>query len=251
LIGTTASPTPAALAGDHARPRLLVSVRDAAEAAEALAGGAEVIDVKEPSRGALGAASAESARAVIAAVGSRAPVTVAWGEWADGFPNEAPAAAAVKVGLAGGVGRGWRETFAAVRKRLPATTRLVPVAYADEDAADAPPWAEALSFAVERGDGWLVLDTWSKRGLSSLDLLGADEIARRLDEARRHAVRMVVAGGLSLDDVSAVANLGPAVVGVRGAACVASRVGRVSRARVRRLAHQIATAGSRAGIERP
>ncbi|MGH7201421.1 MAG: (5-formylfuran-3-yl)methyl phosphate synthase, partial [Planctomycetaceae bacterium] len=40
-------------------PRLLVSVRDAFEAREALAGGCEILDVKEPSRGPLGMASVE------------------------------------------------------------------------------------------------------------------------------------------------------------------------------------------------
>ena len=35
--------------------RLLVSVRSADEVGAALAGGAEIVDVKEPSRGALGA----------------------------------------------------------------------------------------------------------------------------------------------------------------------------------------------------
>ena len=37
-------------------PALLVSVRDAAEAGNAVAGGAALIDVKEPARGALGRA---------------------------------------------------------------------------------------------------------------------------------------------------------------------------------------------------
>ena len=37
-------------------PGLLVSVRSAAEALAALAGGADVIDVKEPNQGSLGAA---------------------------------------------------------------------------------------------------------------------------------------------------------------------------------------------------
>ena len=41
---------------DRDRPGLLVSVRSADEAIAALAGGADVIDVKEPNRGALGAA---------------------------------------------------------------------------------------------------------------------------------------------------------------------------------------------------
>ena len=41
-------------------PGLLVSVRSAAEALSALAGGADVIDVKEPNRGSLGAADDET-----------------------------------------------------------------------------------------------------------------------------------------------------------------------------------------------
>ena len=44
------------LAGEDGMTRLLVSVRSAAEAEAALAGGAAVIDVKEPTRGALGRA---------------------------------------------------------------------------------------------------------------------------------------------------------------------------------------------------
>jgi len=47
---------------------LLVSVRSAAEALAALAGGAAVIDVKEPSRGPLGRADGDVWRAVLAAV---------------------------------------------------------------------------------------------------------------------------------------------------------------------------------------
>jgi uncharacterized protein (UPF0264 family) len=55
-------------------PRLLVSVRDAAEAVEALAGGADWIDLKEPQRGPLGAVDAVTARDVVHVVAGRVPV---------------------------------------------------------------------------------------------------------------------------------------------------------------------------------
>ena len=55
-------------------PGLLVSVRSAAEAITALEAGADVIDVKEPSRGALGAADCETIAAVVRAVAGRAPL---------------------------------------------------------------------------------------------------------------------------------------------------------------------------------
>ncbi|HEY3395272.1 MAG TPA: (5-formylfuran-3-yl)methyl phosphate synthase [Lacipirellulaceae bacterium] len=62
------------------RPGLLVSVRGAGEALEALAGGADVIDVKEPKRGSLGAADAPTIAEVVRAVNGRATVTAALGE---------------------------------------------------------------------------------------------------------------------------------------------------------------------------
>ena len=57
--------------------RLLVSVRSAAEAEAALAGGAALIDVKEPDRGALGRADDAVIADVVRAVAGRAPVSAA------------------------------------------------------------------------------------------------------------------------------------------------------------------------------
>ena len=58
-------------------PGLLVSVRSAAEAMEALAGGADMIDVKEPKRGSLGVADMSTIAEVVRTVGKRAMVTAA------------------------------------------------------------------------------------------------------------------------------------------------------------------------------
>ena len=52
-------------------PRLLVSVRNADEAIAALAGGAHVIDVKEPERGSLGAADTSAIAEIVLAVNGR------------------------------------------------------------------------------------------------------------------------------------------------------------------------------------
>ena len=62
---------------------LLVSVRSAAEAAEALAGGVSIVDVKEPLKGALGRAEPAVISGIAAAVGSRVPWTMACGELAE------------------------------------------------------------------------------------------------------------------------------------------------------------------------
>ncbi|HKB38458.1 MAG TPA: (5-formylfuran-3-yl)methyl phosphate synthase, partial [Gemmataceae bacterium] len=90
------------LAGVSA-PQLLVSVRSAREAEAALAGGADVIDVKEPRRGPLGRADNAVLRAVLVAIAGRRPVSAALGELIeDGGGSPLPAGVRfVKWGLAG------------------------------------------------------------------------------------------------------------------------------------------------------
>src|SRR5207247_1469374 len=105
--------------------RLLISVRSAAEAEVALAGGADVIDVKEPRRGALGRADVDVWRAVWKLVGRRAIVSAALGELLDGtifdVASDAAGFSFVKIGLAGcQTQRGWQERWFAATKALPA-----------------------------------------------------------------------------------------------------------------------------------
>src|SRR2546425_616207 len=88
--------------------RLLVSVANAAEASAALAGGADVIDAKNPLAGALGAVSVDMLRDIHATVAGTRLVTAAIGDAADEAEIEqtasrfaAAGAAFVKVGFAG------------------------------------------------------------------------------------------------------------------------------------------------------
>ena len=88
--------------------RLLVSVANAAETSAALAGGAHVIDAKNPLAGALGAVSADALREIHATVAGACLVTAAIGDAADETEVEraagafaAAGAALVKVGFAG------------------------------------------------------------------------------------------------------------------------------------------------------
>ncbi|MEJ2116544.1 MAG: (5-formylfuran-3-yl)methyl phosphate synthase, partial [Alphaproteobacteria bacterium] len=67
----------------HARlpkPQLLISVRSAEEAEIAFAGGADIIDIKEPARGILGAAPLEVIRAIVERVGGKRPVSATVGD---------------------------------------------------------------------------------------------------------------------------------------------------------------------------
>jgi dihydroneopterin aldolase len=58
----------------------LASVRDAAEAEMALACGADIIDLKDPSQGALGAVSLDAIASTVRCVAGRAPVSATIGD---------------------------------------------------------------------------------------------------------------------------------------------------------------------------
>src|SRR5699024_7424313 len=140
-----------------AMTRLLVSVRSAEEAGSALAGGADVIDVKEPSRGALGAAEPSVWREIVRLVDGRAPVSVALGELRDFQAESADSDFAsclrgvrwAKLGLAGCArlpdwGKRWRAAIGS----LPEQVQSVAVIYADWRSADAPAPEAVLATAA-------------------------------------------------------------------------------------------------------
>src|SRR2546430_16995385 len=89
--------------------RLLVSIRGPVEARAAVAGGADVVDAKDPARGALGPVRLDRLAAIRRAVGAARPVSAALGDARDDAGAEAAAApaaglAVVKPRLRGGTG---------------------------------------------------------------------------------------------------------------------------------------------------
>ena len=248
------------MTNEHHRPRpgLLVSVRNAAEALAALAGGANVIDVKEPQRGALGAADASTVAAVVHAVSGRVPVTAAVGELIDSIDaKRQPIPAGVsffKIGLAGcrrlpDWRSHWRDTIAALvgpscREGPGAARHTAPtaVAYADWQAAGAPEPDEVLTAAVEAGCPALLVDTWDKSAGALFDHWPVDQVTRFVQTARSHGLIVVLAGSLAGENFLAAARLAPDLVGVRAAACDGGRRGIVVAELVRALQHAIQTA---------
>ena len=58
---------------------MLASVSNPAEAEAVWAGGADIIDLKDPAKGALGALDADVAAGIVRSVGKRKPVSAAAG----------------------------------------------------------------------------------------------------------------------------------------------------------------------------
>jgi (5-formylfuran-3-yl)methyl phosphate synthase len=221
--------------------RLLVSVRNAPEARAALAGGADIIDAKEPINGPLGAVSSDVLREIAATVGNAAPVSAALGEvHEDGVMRRAVAArqagvAFVKVGFAG-MGRRPRLTEDVLTlARAAQPPALVLVAYADFDLADAPPPAEILTLAAHIKPAGILLDTYDKGGASLTSLMHACTLATFVSRAKAPGCFVALAGRLTLEDIETVQDTGADVIGLRGAACDGGRGGVVTSVRVRAL----------------
>jgi uncharacterized protein (UPF0264 family) len=235
------------------RPGLLVSVRDEAEAIEAEAGGANVIDVKEPRRGSLGAADPEVTAAVVRAISGRAPVTIALGELLELRPlleidveRIVPAGVSLfKIGLAGcGRTGNWRERWVDATERLSGkepmrAARPVAVVYADWQVACAPEPEQVLSAAAEVGCTALLIDTWDKSAGPLFSHWPASHVGGFVRRVRASHMAAVLAGSLSGESFHAAVRLRPNLVAVRSAACEGGRNGRVTRRRVQELASVI------------
>jgi uncharacterized protein (UPF0264 family) len=224
--------------------RLLVSVVDAGEARVAAAAGADVIDVKDPSRGALGEAAPEAVRAVREATPPHLPVSAALGDGP--FAPEAAAtlagrsaasgAAFVKLGLRGMSLAAAARSLRAARARLPGDVRLVAAGFADCERAGAPHPLDLPALAAAAGAQGCLLDTAVKDGRGLFHWLGEAELGAFVEACRARGLLSALAGSLGAEDLALLAPLGPDLVGVRGAACVGDRVGgRVDADRVRAL----------------
>lgn len=213
--------------------RLLVSVRSADEALAALAGGADLIDVKEPARGSLGRAPDATIAAVVAAVAGRVPVSAALGELYRDGPSGVPAGVSyVKWGLAGAAGRpDFPSLWLAERDRLPPGVTPVAVAYADWHRAEAPDPVAVAGF----GFPVLLIDTFVKDGTGLRD---------HLDEIPQPPSRLALAGSLDGGAIGGLSRLRPDWFAVRAAACAdGDRGGPIDPDRVRRLKSLVEAAG--------
>ncbi len=235
-------------------PGLLVSVRNASEAMAALAGGADVIDVKEPTRGSLGAADVSAIRAVVTAIDGASPVTVAMGELLElqsGLEIQAQRSIpdgvmAFKIGLAGcAKSDDWQSAWYEATLRSKGGRRTgapypVGVAYADWRAATAPNPSDVLNAARDLDCPAILVDTWDKSCGTLFDHLSANDLCDFIVAAHRINMSVVLAGSLHEADISRAASLSPDLVAVRTAVCEGGRNGTINAARVRQLKNAIA-----------
>ena len=225
--------------------RLLVSVSDARDAHAAVRGGAEIVDAKDPRRGALGPVTPRTLTRILAAVPNGIPVSAALGDAA--AERAVPRGAAyVKVGLrdVGGARRARSLVHRVVQRAIEAGAELVLVAYADCARARSLPPLAVVEIAAAGGARGVLLDTAFKNRGSLFELLDIARVAHWLAAARTAKLFTALAGSLGWGEpgLRTALALGADIVGVRGAACDGGRTGRVSVARVAALSALVAAA---------
>ena len=239
------SSTPAR-ARSIAAPALLASASSAAEAVLALRGGADILDLKDPRRGALGpcpvvtlraarraALRLDAARPMSAALGpARSPMT----------RRRARIAAAlgyayVKCGLEGIADivpavLALRAVARAARAGSPGV-RVIAAGFADAVRIGSLPWSVLPEAATRAGLDGCLLDTALKDGRRLLDWASPRDLAAFVAACHRRGLLCALAGSIAAGDLPALAPLGADVIGARGALCEGGRTGRLSVERVR------------------
>jgi len=221
--------------------KMLVSVRNVAEALLAAGGGADFIDLKEPREGALGGLPPTTIAAVVAALrrsGSSLPISATIGD----LPTQplAPVLAQVHAVAACGVdyvkvGVERSPDAAGLLCALAACGHaVVPVFIADHGLDDT-----AVQLACRLGFPGLMVDTADKAAGSLFDVMTAAELRRFLHAVRANGAMAGLAGALRLQHLPAVRALAPDFAGFRSAVCAGDRSAALDPLRLQSLAEAL------------
>ncbi len=213
-------------------PRLLVSVRDRDEARAAIAGGCDILDVKEPARGSLGmadVAAIEDAVAVAADSAKEVLVSAALGEVGDwtyirDVPRLPVSIKFVKLGLSRhDDATDWENHWRQVRRRFDDSAgrnlAWIAVAYADHSVARSPKPVSIVEAAAHTRCAGVLLDTFWKDGQTLLDWMTPEQVAQLAAQTAKRAMTFAVAGSLRIESLSALADVSPDIIAVRTAVC--------------------------------
>jgi dihydroneopterin aldolase len=222
----------------------LASVTSAAEAEIVLSASADIIDLKDPRRGALGALPSAAIGEAVRAVAGRRTVSATAGDLpmqprlvADAVARIAQLGVdIVKVGLFPGSDP--LACIAALAREAARGTRIVAVLFADR----APDFA-VIDRLREAGFAGAMLDTADKTAGGLRRHLGDAVLGAFVERVSRCGMLSGLAGSLGLADIAPLARHAPDYLGFRGALCKDGRTSTLDRDRVRAVRAAIDRAG--------
>jgi uncharacterized protein (UPF0264 family) len=230
--------------------KLLISPTNEEEAAEAIAGGADIIDVKNPKEGALGASFPWIIKRIKAITPLTTELSCTLGD-ASNHPGTTALAALgaattgvdyIKTGLQGVKTK--EDAVSVMRKISQAIRdydsriRVVVVGYADAHRADSVSPLAIPEIAAEAKLDVAMIDTAVKDGSSILDWLTSTQLSSFVETSHNYDLTAALAGALQKEHLHMVYALNADIVGMRGAACTdKDRVnGRLRKESVREIA---------------
>jgi uncharacterized protein (UPF0264 family) len=229
--------------------KLLISPTDEKEALEAIAGGADIIDVKNPKEGALGANFPWVIRRIREITPKNVEVSCTLGD-VPNLPGAISLAALgaattgvnyVKAGLYGLKTKEdalyLMQNVTRAVKDCNSSIKVVTTGYADAKRIGSVDPLLIPTIAHKAKADIAMIDTAVKDGKNLFAFLTSHQLKSFVNAAHDCGLKAALAGSLKKEDLPAVYALGADIVGVRGAACThGNRVdGRITRETVRDL----------------
>jgi len=244
--------------------KLLISPMNENEALEAIAGGADIIDVKNPQEGALGANFPWVIKRIREITPKRIEVSCALGD-VPNLPGSISLAALgaaslgvdyIKVGLYG-IKTSAEAVFLLqsvnrAAKDCNTKIKVAAVGYADAERIGAISPLVIPEIATKARVDLAMIDTALKDGNSLFNFLTIKQLEKFIHESHKLGLEAALAGSLRKQDLPVVYNLGADVAGLRGAACTNSnRVsGQITRELVQELVETVKQAEQQAEPKR-
>ncbi len=209
---------------------MLISPSNEQEALEAIAGGADIIDVKNPKEGALGASFPWIIRRIREITPSDRAVSCTLGDLPN-LPGSASLAAYgavalgvnyVKVSLYGlKTSEDAVVLLKAVVKaaKTNCDVKVVAAGFADAHRIGSLPPSEVPKVASEAGCDVAMIDTAVKDGKNLFDFMTPEQLTRFVSESHSYHLEAALAGSLQKEHLPALCRLDADLVGLRGAAC--------------------------------
>lgn len=229
--------------------RLLVSVVDEEEVPEAISGGADIVDIKNPAEGSLGAPTPQKASRIIDAVNGTSETSCAIGDLPNlpGTVSLAASGAAylspdyIKLGLLGTRTQSEAKALLTpsvdIVKSIDPSIRIIACGYADWELVGSVSPLVLPQAASQSGADGVLIDTINKDGRCLFDFMAYEELCSFISHLQEMDMISALAGSLKPNHSKQLKTLSPDVIGIRGAACKSNdrRNGKITAHRVDRF----------------
>lgn len=211
---------------------LLISPINTQEAQEAIAGGADIIDVKNPKEGSLGANFPWIIKEIREITPTPMQVSATLGDvpYKPGTVSLAALGALIsgadyiKVGLYGtenyDQAQEVMENVVKSVKKNNSDALVVASGYADAYRVGAVDPMEIPKIAADSGADLAMVDTAIKDGKTLLDFMDMDKLNTFVSKIHDYGLKSALAGSIKKEQLKPLHEIGCDVVGIRGAACI-------------------------------